>query len=104
MGGLTRVQQDLQLYCPFVDVPELEPLHEVIEAAKDDRYLASSSDRRRSRTGRGNAASTFVVTFSFDESISSTVGRSTVLVTTDGGAVRARSLATRLIAIGVGIS
>ena len=70
--GFTRVQHALQLYCPFVDVPELEPLHEDMDAAKDDLCLANSSDRR-SRTGRFIASSTFVsnsgsqivVTFSF---------------------------------------
>ena len=45
LGVFTRVQRDLQLYCPFVDVPELEPLYEDIDAVKDDLYLASSSDR-----------------------------------------------------------
>ena len=75
LWGLTRVQQDLQLYCPFVDVPELDPLHEDIDAAKDDLNLAKSSDRSM-RTGRGVATSTFV-TFSFDEKISSAAGRLT---------------------------
>ena len=44
-GGFTRVQHDLQLYCPFDDTPELDPLHEDIDAAKDDLYFAKSSIR-----------------------------------------------------------
>ena len=59
------MQHDLQLYCPFVDVPELDPLHEDIDAAKDDLYLAISSDLRSCTGGRGAATSTVVVTFSF---------------------------------------
>ena len=75
--GLTRVQHALQLYCPFVDVPELDPLHEDIDAAKDDLYLAKSSDRR-SRTGP--FATSTVVTISFDKDVSLTVGRSTGVI------------------------
>ena len=36
------MQQDLQLYSPFDDVPELDALQEDIDAAKDDLYLAKS--------------------------------------------------------------
>ncbi len=70
------MQQDLQLYCPFVDVPELEPLHEDIDAAKDDLYLASSSDLRSRTGGRGVATSTIVATFSFGGDVSLTGNRS----------------------------
>ena len=50
MGGFTRAQQALQLYTPLTARPELDWLHEDIEAAKDDLYLAMSLG-----TGRGVA-------------------------------------------------
>ena len=80
------MQHDLQLYCPFDDTPELDPLHEDIDAAKDDLYLAKSSVRWL-RTWQGDAKSTFV-TFSFVENLLSTAGRFALLVavaTGDGG-------------------
>ena len=40
--GFTRVQHALQLYSPFVVEPELDGLHEDIDAAKDDLYLVKS--------------------------------------------------------------
>ena len=95
------MQQALQLYCPFDDTPELDPLHEDIGAAKDDLYLAKSSVRWL-RTWQGDAKSTFV-TFSFVENLLSTAGRFAplVAVATGDGDGREHSVASRVCVTGL---
>ena len=89
------MQQALQLYCPFDDTPELDPLHEDMLAAKDDLYLAKSSVRWL-RTWHVVAESTFS-SFPFVEVLLSTAGRfALVAVATGDGGGREHSVASRV--------